>query len=1105
MEHKTWLWKKKSSEKTIVESERGNFSSRGSEQEMYVADKAQELEISVQNLNEKLSSALSECNAKDDLVINHMKVAEEAIAGWEKAEAEAECYKLGINDALRQRAAAEERAVHLEAALKECMQQLRLVREEQEKRIHDAVMKTTKEFDNVRLNLEEKLAETSKRHAKLGADNAHISKLLQIKENLNEDLKESKSQVEADFDALNVRLNSSERENASLRYEVCMFEKELEIRNDEREYNRKSIDVSHKQHLESMKKTAKLETECHKLRLLVQKRLPGPAALAKMRNEVSILRKEAADTGRKSNPAIAGRIVKDSMSDNFHDSPSKRSDLLIEQLCGMEEENKVLKEKLMKKNSDLQSLRTMYSSMASKLSQVEAQLAEMSKGQTSLELARSVPMLNDALASIYGDGSNEDEIGCAESWASALLSELDHFRNGKPKGQSCKSSGASDLSLMDDFVEMERLAIVAMDKPVDSSRTSSDEYSTLVRMEPDLRGCVSSTMGKELVPIPGSRSGFGESNQEMESKYQTAENSPSWIQNIWVVILQQSCITQRSIEEIIEEVQIALTNMRVSPQSEVTDARKIPNISSASDPSHVTHSMNTSSMGIRNRQCHSNLNKSISKVIELIEGIKPSLADYRNQNFLSENGGNSTLYKDSTTPTGYMVRVFQWKSSELSNVLQNFVHICNDLLHGKAGLEIFAGALTSTLDWIMNHCFSLQDVSSMKDTIKKHFELDDMHSESELEVGVNSPHSETEKLHACEECKHKNGASLLLSPYSKGHSALLQTERTYELKLIDEIRRLKDQIIKMESTRKELEERLELTNNRNEALVIGLQESERSIASLQVELEKFNELDGLIEDQIESLKVMNEDLDTQLTLARIELKEARQKFSYLEVEFEHKSHCCEELEVKCLELQLQLESVASKGISSHNVDLEHNQLRTDWQISTASEKLAECQETILSLGKQLKALASPRDVTSFEKVVTTPAPAKINHRTSLLDQMLADNDARSEEPKSPKTKEIICTGDPPKINNPNFGLFYGQNLSSLRSANNTAITVFQGSPIKIPRRFFCFSETKDKAETAGGSLAIVPKRQSGGSGLLRRLLMRKKKESSKKAPHTIGV
>lgn len=47
-----------------------------------MTDKAVELEISKKDLNEKLSSALSECNAKDDLVTKHAKVAEEAIAGY---------------------------------------------------------------------------------------------------------------------------------------------------------------------------------------------------------------------------------------------------------------------------------------------------------------------------------------------------------------------------------------------------------------------------------------------------------------------------------------------------------------------------------------------------------------------------------------------------------------------------------------------------------------------------------------------------------------------------------------------------------------------------------------------------------------------------------------------------------------------------------------------------------------------------------------------------------------------------------------------------------------------------------------------------------------
>lgn len=37
MEHKTWLWRKKSSEKTIVVSEKGAFSSKGNEREVVVA------------------------------------------------------------------------------------------------------------------------------------------------------------------------------------------------------------------------------------------------------------------------------------------------------------------------------------------------------------------------------------------------------------------------------------------------------------------------------------------------------------------------------------------------------------------------------------------------------------------------------------------------------------------------------------------------------------------------------------------------------------------------------------------------------------------------------------------------------------------------------------------------------------------------------------------------------------------------------------------------------------------------------------------------------------------------------------------------------------
>ena len=36
----------------------------------------------------------------------------------------------------------------------------------------------------------------------------------------------------------------------------------------------------------------------------------------------------------------------------------------------------------------------------------------------------------------------------------------------------------------------------------------------------------------------------------------------------------------------------------------------------------------------------------------------------------------------------------------------------------------------------------------------------------------------------------------------------------------------------------------------------------------------------------------------------------------------------------------------------------------DWEIIVASEKLAECQETIVNLGKQLKALVAPKDAST---------------------------------------------------------------------------------------------------------------------------------------------
>jgi hypothetical protein len=76
MDNKTWLWRKKSSERTISTKNKANISEREQEKE-----KIARLERSLQCLNEQISFAQAECVEKDAILAKQAKVAEEAILG----------------------------------------------------------------------------------------------------------------------------------------------------------------------------------------------------------------------------------------------------------------------------------------------------------------------------------------------------------------------------------------------------------------------------------------------------------------------------------------------------------------------------------------------------------------------------------------------------------------------------------------------------------------------------------------------------------------------------------------------------------------------------------------------------------------------------------------------------------------------------------------------------------------------------------------------------------------------------------------------------------------------------------------------------------------
>ncbi|XP_071712488.1 filament-like plant protein 7 isoform X2 [Rutidosis leptorrhynchoides] len=872
MDHKSWIWKKKSIEKTMIAADKAN---RGNEDEGVLTYEA-ELERNLNVSNEKLASALSEINAKDDVAKKQTNIAREAIQGWEKAEAEVLSLKQELDKRTQQTIASKERLYVVDAALKECMQQLRFVREEHEKRIHDAVMKTSQEYEKTIILLEEKLSDSNKTLSKITSENNQLNKALLVKENTIDELRSVRSRLDSDLRAVMSRLESIERDNGSLSYEVRVLEKELEIRNEERDFNRRTADVSHKRHLERVKKIAKLETEVQRLRLLVKKRLPGPADLAKMKSEVEMLGRDPTEASRRSsNPfPVASK-----------DTLGKQVDFLTEQLCLLEEENRVLKEFINRKTN------------------------EKSKSQT----PRNLISCHDFTMSDIG---SDEKASMAESWA-----------------PSCKTVGTSDIDLMDDFVEMEKLAIVSVKKPFTA----------------------------------------------------VSDNHSDWVENILKAISEHSRVTQRRSRDIVEDITVALTQ----------NGNQNPRVS--------TDTIDANSYEMNNETLNSDMIGSIQKLIQLIEGIRLCFKD--------DNDNSST---------GYTVRVLQWKTSELGAVLDAFLRSCTNLVNKKADLENFTKELTLTFEWIVNHCFSLQDVSSMRCEMEKNFDW-------------------------------------------------------------DEGKKLTDDLDSMESIKLDLERKLQLEVSRSESLISRLEESEKTLDGLRTEVESLKHEKHMFEDKMEVGMKVKEDLDEQLIEAIGEYSEAH-IISSLEEQRSNNSSFGREMEARDLNETVLQESVTERDIQECKVEDEEKRLQNDHEIIAASEKLAKCQETILNLGKQFKALASPNN--THVPFITTSSPARVSPtspvpdktkqpRISLLDKMMAEDAAR--DLQTTKTNEVTCTMMSP---------------GDIMDGND--------HNVKSPVTFLSINGIKHQEDEDAlvNFLSIVPAKKKKG-GMLGKLLWRKKKSTSK--------
>jgi len=163
------------------------------------------------------------------------------------------------------------------------------------------------------------------------------------------------------------------------------------------------------------------------------------------------------------------------------------------------------------------------------------------------------------------------------------------------------------------------------------------------------------------------------------------------------------------------------------------------------------------------------------------------------------------------------------------------------------------------------------------------------------------------------------------------------------------------------------------------------------------------------------------------------------------------------------------------------------------EISTASEKLIECRQTILNLGKQLKALASPKDAVLFDQVLQTAARSERKPRSQSLSEMLSMEDGGLYDPSPPKTKEIICT-EPRASSERNLSADEGDGVPAAACSSSHPMPVAQ--PIKQACRVN--GTCKGEADVKVATLAVVSRKQKGNSSLLKRILTGRRKEAMAK-------
>ncbi|CAN6898308.1 hypothetical protein Bca4012_092209 [Brassica carinata] len=811
------------------------------------AEQVETLNEEKEDLSEKLTAANEEIDTKEALVKQHCKVAEDAVAGWEKADAEALTLKNTLESVTLSKLTAEDRAAHLDGALKECMRQIRSLKKDHEVNLHDLALSKSKEIEKLTMEFEKRISEYEQELLRSGADSDALSRTLQERSNMLVKISEEKARADAEIETLKSNLEMCEREIKSLKYEVHVVSRELEIRNEEKNMCIRSAEVANKQHLEGVKKIAKLEGECQRLRSLVRKKLPGPAALAQMKLEVESLgvggdTRVKRSPSKASSPGKSPRGYSSSGSEFSVDTSQKvqkENEFLTERLLAMEEETKMLKEALAKRNNELLESRNVCAQSNSKLQGLEAQLQQINSQK------RSNP---SSSISVSEDG-NDDSGSCSGS-LSTNPSQQQSKKEKEMAALERVESVSSHVELMDDFLEMEKLACLPNQSSMDSKDSSGDQESELVNVEAHTK-LKDSDKGSPAV-------------MEFRSRLSKVLESVSADAELGKIV--------EDVKRILQEVNACMdqdkpSDVQVHPEEEAV---------------------------------HQDLKTAVSRIHEFVLLLRKEVR--AGEDTVTEGNDFVELIDGFSITYNHVLSGHQ----NLDDFVSDLANVFNEAMELKV---TFKGLASSEVEVVSPDCIDKVAIPESKAVAKEIYENGCVHNEPEV-------------------------------PCDENRVLRYESESTLE-----EIEELKSEKEKMAADIEELK--------------CQLQESEKMLGEIRSQLDSAQRSNSLADTQLRCMTESYRSLETRAADLEIDVNQLKEKVRSLEDELEDEKRNHQESSARCHELEEHIQRSRDTSLVAVEDEEADNKTKQERELTAAAEKLAECQETIFVLGKQLKSLRPP--------------------------------------------------------------------------------------------------------------------------------------------------